>query len=73
MNYTPTIHRVLKLGASASYFAQFISRYHERTKAFTHMPMTFPVILLVDNDDGGKGVFTALIRDEAERLYVPLR
>ena len=59
MSYPPTLHRVLKLGASAGYFVPFISQYRNRAKMFGYKPLAFPVIILVDNDEGGKQVFTA--------------
>ena len=59
MTYPATSHRVLKLGASTGYFVPFVAQYHNRAKVFGHKPMAFPVIILVDNDEGGKQVFAA--------------
>jgi RNA-directed DNA polymerase len=59
MSYGETLHRVLKLGASTGYFVPFVAQYHNRAKVFRHKPMAFPVIILVDNDEGGKQVFAA--------------
>src|SRR5262249_16859678 len=35
----------------------FIEGYEKYVSEFTHAPLAFPVIVLVDNDDGGKKLF----------------
>lgn len=59
MSYRATLHRVLKLGASTGHFVPRIAQYHNRAKVFGHKPLAFPVIIRVDNDEGGKQVFAA--------------
>jgi retron-type reverse transcriptase len=57
MNYSATIHEVLKLGRGASQLRSFIEKYHKCVSEFDHALLAHPVIVLVDNDDGGKKLF----------------
>jgi len=57
MNYSATIHDVLGLGHGAAQLRTFIEKYHKSVSSFGHAPLAFPVIVLVDNDDGGKKLF----------------
>ncbi len=57
MNYSTTIHDVLELGGGAAQLRTFIEKYHKCVSEFGHAPLAFPVIVLVDNDDGGKKLF----------------
>jgi hypothetical protein len=57
MNYSATIHEVLDLGRGASQLRTLIERYDKSVSNFGHAPLAFPVIVLVDNDDGGKSLF----------------
>lgn len=57
MNYSPTIHDVLELGHGAGQLRSFIEKYDKSVSNFGHAPLAFPVIVLVDNDDGGKKLF----------------
>jgi RNA-directed DNA polymerase len=57
MNYSATIHEVLELGRGATQLRAFIEKYHKSVSDFEHRPCTRPVIVLIDNDDGGKRLF----------------
>ncbi len=57
MNYSATIHDVLEIGHGAAQLKTFIETYHKSVSKFGHAPLSFPVIVLVDNDDGGKKLF----------------
>lgn len=57
MNYSATVHDVLELGHGAAQLNAFIGKYDKCIREFGHAPLAFPVIVLVDNDDGGKKLF----------------
>lgn len=57
MNYSATVHNVLDLGRGASQLKTFIENYRKCVSTFNHAPLASPVIVLVDNDDGGKKLF----------------
>ena len=57
MNYSATVHEVLELGRGAAQLRSFIEGYHKCVSEFGHSPLPQPVIVLVDNDDGGKKLF----------------
>jgi RNA-directed DNA polymerase len=57
MNYSSIVREVLELGGGVSQLHAFIEKYHKSVSEFAHAPLSFPVIVLVDNDDGGKKLF----------------
>jgi RNA-directed DNA polymerase len=57
MNYSATIHELLGLGRGAGQLKIFLEKYHKHVSEFGHAPLAFPVIVLVDNDDGGSKLF----------------
>jgi RNA-directed DNA polymerase len=57
MNYSSTTHEVLELGRGAGHLKTLIEKYQKSVLGFRHAPLMFPVIVLVDNDDGGKKLF----------------
>jgi retron-type reverse transcriptase len=57
MNYSATIHDVLELGYGAGQLRTLIEKYDKSVSSFGHTPLAFPVIVLIDNDDGGKKLF----------------
>jgi RNA-directed DNA polymerase len=57
MNYSETIRDVLGLGYGAAQLHTFVSGYDKVIRGFGHAPLAFPVIVLVDNDEGGKTLF----------------
>jgi RNA-directed DNA polymerase len=50
----------LGLDGSSSYFGNFVLGYKEVAAKFKHAPFEHPVIILIDNDDGAKGIFSVL-------------
>jgi RNA-directed DNA polymerase len=57
MNYSAAIRDVLELGYGAAQLHTFVSGYEKCVRGFGHAPLAFPVIVLVDNDEGGKTLF----------------
>lgn len=60
MNYTGTVHDVLQIGGGTGDFKHFILGYKEALKKYRHLPLLFPVIVLIDNDDGAKDIFSVV-------------
>jgi RNA-directed DNA polymerase len=58
MNYTRTVHDVLQLGGGTGDFKFFMLRYQALVSKFKHRPLKHPVILLIDNDNGAKEIFS---------------
>ncbi|MDH2347259.1 retron Ec67 family RNA-directed DNA polymerase/endonuclease [Bradyrhizobium sp. SSUT77] len=58
LNFTSTVHDVLQLGGGTGDFKFFMLRYNELINEFKHAPLLHPVILLIDNDEGAKEVFS---------------
>lgn len=58
MNFSSTVHDVLQLGHGAGDLLHFIRKYPDALKQFRHRPLPNPVIVLIDNDDGAKDIFT---------------
>jgi hypothetical protein len=58
--HSPLTREMLGLDGSSSYFADFIHNYKGMVAGFKHAPLEHPVIILIDNDDGAKGVFGVL-------------
>ncbi|QKV17512.1 retron Ec67 family RNA-directed DNA polymerase/endonuclease [Oricola thermophila] len=61
-NYTGRVHSVLELGGGTEDLKFFFikTRYHEIINRFGHKPLQHPVIVLIDNDDGAKGLFKTI-------------
>ena len=57
MNYSAIVHEVLELGRGATQLRSFIETYHKCVSEYTYSPLAQPVIVLVDNDDGGRRLF----------------
>jgi RNA-directed DNA polymerase len=57
MNYSATVHDVLELGRGASQLEPFVKNFQKTVGRFRHAPLSHPVIILVDNDEGGKSLF----------------
>ncbi len=58
MKYTSIVHDVLQLGGGTGDFKFFMLKYEEMLSGFRFCPRAQPVIILVDNDDGAKEVFS---------------
>jgi len=52
--------RLLRLGGGSDKIKNFISTYPEELKYFGHAPMKFPVIVLIDNDQGAGEIFSLM-------------
>jgi RNA-directed DNA polymerase len=57
VNYSTTTRDVLDLGEGVEQLRKLIEGYSKSLLEFGHAPLAHPVIVLVDNDDGGKKVF----------------
>lgn len=58
MKYTRTVHDVLQLGGGTGDFKFFMLWYKGFLSKFKHRPLSHPVVLLIDNDDGAKEIFS---------------
>jgi hypothetical protein len=58
MNFSSTVHDVLQIGNGAGDLLHFIRKYPEALKHYRHRPLPNPVIVLIDNDDGAKDIFS---------------
>ncbi len=57
LNASGTSRSVLNLGNGAAGQASLVDQYESRLKRYRQLPLTHPVIILCDNDDGPKDVF----------------
>lgn len=58
--YSPQVQDVLRLGGGTGDLKHFLVAYPEIAAKFKHAPMRYPVILLIDNDDGANPIFSAI-------------
>lgn len=58
LNPSGTSRSILDLGNGTGGQVKLISDYENRLKTYRHLPLTSPVIILCDNDDGSKAIFT---------------
>lgn len=75
--FTPTSMRLLGLSGGTGNLVNFLQTYANECKTFKAPGLLHPVIVLVDNDDGGKKVINAIKGDRkapflsvSENLYV---
>lgn len=52
--------KILELDSGSGNFKFFVLRYKETMASFGHRPQAYPVILLLDNDDGAKDIFATM-------------
>jgi RNA-directed DNA polymerase len=57
MNFSSTAHELLQIGHGASQLSVFVQTYRKRVAKFRHRPLAYPVIVLIDNDEGGRPLF----------------
>ena len=57
MNFSKTVHEMLSLGNGTGNLKYFIIDYKKHVDFYVHAPLAFPVIVLIDNDDGGGELF----------------
>lgn len=60
LKHSSLTRAMLGLDASSSYLVDFIRDYGKTVSTFKHCPLQHPVIILIDNDDGAKGIFGLL-------------
>jgi RNA-directed DNA polymerase len=51
---------VLRMGGGTGDIKRLLVAYPDTVPKFKHAPMEYPVIILVDNDDGAKPIFSAI-------------
>ncbi|MEI7712629.1 MAG: hypothetical protein WCI94_14415 [Rhodospirillales bacterium] len=58
MKFSNTVTDVMKLGGGSQNLLAFLKQYEGNLRAFKYAPLAWPVIILFDNDDGAKGLFS---------------
>lgn len=58
MKFSHTVHDLLQIGNGAGDLLHFVRNYRDTLKQYRHRPITHPVIVLIDNDDGANQIFT---------------
>lgn len=61
-NYTDITQRILSLGGGTSQLCEFMSSYKRSISKFAAPGKIHPVIILIDNDSGSKGIYGALAK-----------
>ena len=61
-----SIKEILQLGGGTGNLNYFISTYNKTINSFKFKPLAHPAVLLIDNDDGAKSVFST-----AKKIGVP--
>ena len=59
-HYTDLTNRLLHLAGGAGDLNNFITEYQKHTKKIKYKPMKFPVVILLDDDSGVKGILNKL-------------
>lgn len=57
MNFSTIVRDVMQLGHGTGNLLNLIKDYKKHVGAYKHAPLTWPVIVLFDNDDGAKSLF----------------
>ncbi|MCJ2042242.1 retron Ec67 family RNA-directed DNA polymerase/endonuclease [Methylobacterium sp. J-059] len=60
LKFTSTVRDVLQLGGGSSDIKFFIERYAKILRKFKHGSLSHPVIILIDNDEGAKDIFSVV-------------
>lgn len=58
LNFTKITHDVLQLGGGTGDLKFLILKYKDIVDSFGHRPLLYPVILLIDNDEGANEIFS---------------
>lgn len=58
--YTNHAHQILRMGGGCGDIKGLIEHYAKNLKQFIHLPLAYPVILVIDNDDGAKEIFAII-------------
>ena len=79
MRYSQTIYQVLQLGGGTGDISRLIAKHKTIIASFKHAPLAHPVIILTDNDDGAKSIFSVVkenyslnITNEVSELFYHL-
>ena len=59
-NHLGKTREVLELEGGSGNFKFFLLRYKEMMATFSHRPQAYPVIMLLDNDEGAKDIFAVI-------------
>jgi RNA-directed DNA polymerase len=59
-NYGNQAHKILQLNGGTGDLKHLIRQYPTIIKRYEHRPLWFPAIILIDNDDGAKEVFSTV-------------
>lgn len=59
-SFSGLVHRVLDLNGGTGGQKALIERYADRLARYKFLPLTQPIILLIDNDQGSKGIFSII-------------
>ena len=64
-SYTNRAHRILGLHGGTNYLRYFFieNRYRKDIHGFAHRPLNWPVIVLIDNDNGAKEIFSTISKN----------
>ncbi len=60
MRYSDTINKVLQLGGGTGDFNYLIQTYKKNIESFKFKRLIYPVIVLIDNDEGANTVFNTI-------------
>ena len=60
LRHSGTTNRILELGGGTGNLIQFFNTYEETINSFKSKPLSHPVIVLIDNDDGAKPIFSSV-------------
>jgi RNA-directed DNA polymerase len=58
--YSAQVHEILQLGGGTGDLKFFLLSYADNVGKFKHAPMRYPVVVLIDNDDGAKEIFSII-------------
>ncbi len=59
-SYRNEAHKILDLYGSSSWLKPFIESYARQLQRYRYQPLSHPVIVLIDNDDGASEIFAML-------------
>ena len=58
LRYSKRIDKILQFGGGTGRFNKFILDYKKEINSFKFRPLAYPVIILIDNDDGAENIFS---------------
>lgn len=68
LNYSHTVKDVMQLGGGTGDLKFFIIRYRENAAKFVDAPFAHPVVMVIDNDDGAKDIFSVAKNNGAKGI-----